>query len=195
MEVTGPAIRSNVERTFFGLLRELSEPMQRALEAQTAPEIYATARDARLLGWTSLDQAVGLRESLRQVLGDDDRFVATMREWALLSVRRPPFNILSEAILRIYDREPGSLLRAYARIWGTIYREVSGYAVERQEEDSALVVLSEPCPEAQTLAFRLYNLGVFMAVAELGGGTHIHGSQRIAINRVEFELRWRPGSG
>lgn len=185
-----PATRSNVERTFFGLLGELPAVMQAQLEAQTEPDHYRSARDARLLGWTPLSHAVGLRTSLLRLVGDDDRFVALMKDWALLSVSRPPFNVLSQAILRIYDRAPVSVLRAYARIWVAIYRDVGDYSVEQERDGSAVVVLRDPCPEARALSFRLYTLGVLLAVAEVGGGTEVRGTQRLIEGRLEFALQW-----
>ena len=133
-------IRSNVERTFFKLLNELPESQQRLVEARANPKHYESARDAPLLGWTPLGYAVGLRDTVRKVVGDDEQFVRLMKEWALLSITRPPFKVLGEAILRIYDREPGSLLRAYERVWNTIYRQVSSYGVEREQDGHALVV-------------------------------------------------------
>ena len=185
-----PAIRSNVERTFFGLLRELSPEQQAQLEHQANPEDYRAARDAPLLGWNALSHAVGLRSSIRTLLGDDARFVALMRNWAVLSTQRPPFKLLSEAIFRIYDRKPGALLRAYARVWTAIYRDVAYYEVALDERGHAQVLMRGTCPEGLTLTFRLYKLGIFEAVVELGGGSAVHGTQRVSGDTVAFDLHW-----
>ena len=190
--MNAPAIRSNVERTFFGLFSELPTQAQQELAALADPTHYEAARTAPLLGWTPLSHAVGLRDAVRRQVGDDDRLVALMQEWAVLSIKRPPFKIISEAILRIYARRPGPLLRAYARVWTSIYRNVAHYSVEQETEDSARVVLRDPCPEAQEPAFRLYNLGVFRAVVEIGGGQRPRGSQQLTDGRIEFEVQWGP---
>lgn len=188
--MTEPATRSNVERTFFGLLSELPAEMQRDLAERTDPTDYETARKAPLLGWTPLSHAVGLRESLRQLVGDDDRFVDLIHEWAVLSVNRPPFKILTEAVLRIYARRPGSLLRAYARVWGTVYRGVGDYGVEHEDDNAARSFIRDACPAALEPAFRLYTLGVLRGVMEIGGARNPRGTQRVVERRIEFELAW-----
>jgi len=190
--VAEPAIRSSVERAFFGLLDELPEALRVQLEAHTRPEYYRAAANAPMLGWVPLSHAVGLRESLRTLIADDDRFVTLMKDWALLSTERPPFNVIAAAILRIYSRAPNTLLRAHCRVWTTIYRNVGQYTATELDEHSAMVVLQSTCPEARAEAFRLYTLGVLRAVVELGGARSLPGTHRLADDRIEFVLRWQP---
>ncbi|MEM6993711.1 MAG: hypothetical protein AAF721_24570 [Myxococcota bacterium] len=190
--VAEPAMRSTVERAFIGLLAELPREMHRRLETRCDPDHYRAARDAGVLGWVPLLHVVGLREALRDVVGDDDQFVALIKDRALLSVSRPPFSVLSAAILRIYRREPTSLLRGYERIWNSIFRGAGGYAVEPVAPDHARVVVQGPSPEVREPAFCLYSLGVFLAVVEIGGGTRAKGEHRVRERRVEFELSWHP---
>ena len=183
-------MRSTVERTFFRLLRQLPAEQLRQLEAEAEPAHYQAAATARMFGWTPLAHVVGLRESLRRLVDDDERFVQLTKELALQSVEQPPFNTLTDGILRIYEPAPLPLLRAYSRVWNAIYRDVGTYRVKPTGDQGCRVRVTDVCPAAKAPAFRLYKLGILSAVAEIGGASDVEASQTLSDNVLEFHLRW-----
>ena len=121
-----------------------------------------------MLGWVPIRHVVGVREALRETVGGDDEFVGLIKDLALRSISRPPFNVMSAAILRIYKKEPVTLLRGYARIWNSIYRGAGTYSVESSGPRRARVLVEGASPQFHDRTLRAYCLGIFLAVVEIG---------------------------
>ena len=185
-----PSIRSSVERTFFGLFSELPEAAQKELEARTEPAVYRAARTASLLGWTPMTQAVAIRDALRTVVGDAG-FVSLIEAWSILSITRPPFKLISDAIFRIYDRKPLPLLRGYGSVWSAVYRNVGDYELVHAAPNHAIAHVRDPCPQARAPAFAMYTLGTLAGVVQLGSGFDVQAGHRVRDTQIEFELRWK----
>lgn len=185
-----PATRSNVERAFFGLLEDESGALVPRLEAHLEPHVFATARDASMLGWTPFASAVAFRQGLREVVGDDAAYVELTRKLGVRSLNKAPFNTLSAAILRIYEASPASLVRAYRRIWNTVYRNVASYDVREIGEGHARVALAQACELARTQAFILYTRGVLLAVVDIAKGHNAQSGHEVVDDCVLIDLRW-----